>query len=106
MEQVRKDVYRLMRIEQALFAYLDTLAKAFLTCVPKPVDVACLYARMLGRFLYKRYRVNARLILQSEACGPNVKVSSSATIMTGAPPVDILAACASVSCPPIDAAHS
>jgi hypothetical protein len=36
MEQVRKDVFRLTRAQQALFAYLDTLTKAFLTCVPEP----------------------------------------------------------------------
>jgi hypothetical protein len=36
IEQVRKDVYRLMRVQQALFAYLDTLAKTILTCVPEP----------------------------------------------------------------------
>ena len=36
IEQVRKDMYRLMRVQQALFAYLDTLAKTILTCVPEP----------------------------------------------------------------------
>ena len=36
LEQVRKDVFRLTRAQQALFAYLDTLAKALLTCVPEP----------------------------------------------------------------------
>jgi len=36
LEQVRKDVFRLTRAQQALFAYLDTLTKAFLTCVPEP----------------------------------------------------------------------
>ena len=36
IEQVRKDLYRLMRAQQALFAYLDTLAKTILTCVPEP----------------------------------------------------------------------
>ena len=35
-EQVRKEVFRLGRAQQALFAYLDTLAKALLTCVPEP----------------------------------------------------------------------
>ena len=39
VEQVRKDVFRLARAQQALFAYLDTLTKAFLTCVPEhPAD--------------------------------------------------------------------
>lgn len=36
IEQVRKDMYRLMRVQQALFAYLDTLAKTILTRVPEP----------------------------------------------------------------------
>ena len=36
VEQVRKEVFRLTRAQQALFAYLDTLAKALLTCVPEP----------------------------------------------------------------------
>lgn len=36
IEQARKDVYRLMRVQQALFAYVDTLAKTILTCVPEP----------------------------------------------------------------------
>ncbi len=29
-------MFRLMRVQQALFAYLDTLAKTILTCVPEP----------------------------------------------------------------------
>jgi len=36
IEQVRRDQYRLMRMQQALFAYVDTLAKTILTCVPEP----------------------------------------------------------------------
>jgi Arc/MetJ-type ribon-helix-helix transcriptional regulator len=36
IEQVRRDMFRLMRVQQALFAYLDTLAKTILTCVPEP----------------------------------------------------------------------
>ena len=36
VEQVRKDGFRLGRAQQALFAYLDTLANALLTCVPEP----------------------------------------------------------------------
>lgn len=35
-EQLRKEVFRLARAQQALFAYLDTFAKAVLTCVPEP----------------------------------------------------------------------
>lgn len=36
LNQVRKDVFRVARAQQALFAYLDTLTKALLTCVPEP----------------------------------------------------------------------
>ncbi|MBV8810999.1 MAG: hypothetical protein JO033_20205 [Acidobacteriaceae bacterium] len=36
IEQGRRDMFRLMRTQQALFAYVDTLAKTFLTCVPEP----------------------------------------------------------------------
>jgi hypothetical protein len=36
IEQVRRDQFRLMRMQQALFAYVDTLTKTFLTCVPEP----------------------------------------------------------------------
>lgn len=36
IEQVRHDMFRLMRAQQASFAYLDTLAKTILTCVPEP----------------------------------------------------------------------
>ena len=34
--QVRKGVFRVGRAQQALFAYVDMLAKALLTCVPEP----------------------------------------------------------------------
>lgn len=36
LEQVRHDQFRLMRMHQALFAFVDTLAKTFLTCMPEP----------------------------------------------------------------------
>lgn len=36
VEQVRREIFRLARAQQALFAYVDSLAKAFLTCVPEP----------------------------------------------------------------------
>jgi Arc/MetJ-type ribon-helix-helix transcriptional regulator len=36
VEQVRREVFRLARAQQALFAYVDSLAKTFLTCVPEP----------------------------------------------------------------------
>ncbi len=36
VEQVRREVFRLARTQQALFAFVDSLAKVLLTCVPEP----------------------------------------------------------------------
>jgi hypothetical protein len=36
IEQVRREQFRLMRMHQALFAYVDTLTKTLLTCMPEP----------------------------------------------------------------------
>lgn len=36
IEQVRREVFRLGRAQQALFAFMDSLAKILLTCVPEP----------------------------------------------------------------------
>ena len=36
IEQVRREVFRLGRTQQALFAFVDSLAKVLLTCVPEP----------------------------------------------------------------------
>jgi hypothetical protein len=49
IEQVRKEVFGLGRAQQALFAFLDSLAKVVLTCVPEPggeaLDAAVARAR-------------------------------------------------------------
>ena len=36
MEQIRREIFRLGRAQQALFAFVDSLAKVLLTCVPEP----------------------------------------------------------------------
>jgi hypothetical protein len=36
MEQIRREVFRLGRAQQALFAFVDSLAKVLLTRVPEP----------------------------------------------------------------------
>lgn len=36
MEQVRREIFRLGRAQQALFAFVDSLAKVILTCMPEP----------------------------------------------------------------------
>lgn len=33
---MRREVFRLGRAQQALFAYVDSLAKVLLTCIPEP----------------------------------------------------------------------
>jgi hypothetical protein len=40
IEQVRREVFRLGRGQQALFAFVDSLAKALLTCLPEPDEEA------------------------------------------------------------------
>src|SRR6516165_2903585 len=36
LEQIKREQLRLVRMLQALFAYMDSLTKTFLTCVPEP----------------------------------------------------------------------
>jgi Arc/MetJ-type ribon-helix-helix transcriptional regulator len=36
IEQMRRELFRLGRGQQALFAYVDSLAKVLLTCIPEP----------------------------------------------------------------------
>ena len=45
IQQVRHDQFRLMPMQQALFAYVDTLTKTILTCVPEPPAEARAEAR-------------------------------------------------------------
>ncbi len=40
IREVRQDIRRLERAQQALFALVDCLAKVFLTCVPEPRGTA------------------------------------------------------------------
>jgi Arc/MetJ-type ribon-helix-helix transcriptional regulator len=51
MEQMRREIFRLGRAQQALFAFVDSLAKVLLTCVPEPVGEAmeAAVARARGR---------------------------------------------------------
>ena len=54
IEQVRRDQFRAMRAQQALFAYLDTLTKTILTCVPEPPADAKAQAVARARERYDR----------------------------------------------------
>jgi Arc/MetJ-type ribon-helix-helix transcriptional regulator len=51
MEQMRSEIFRLGRAQQALFAFVDSLAKVLLTCVPEPGGEAmeAALARARGR---------------------------------------------------------
>jgi Arc/MetJ-type ribon-helix-helix transcriptional regulator len=51
MEQMRREIFRLGRAQQALFAFVDSLAKIILTCVPEPAGEAmeAAVARARGR---------------------------------------------------------
>ena len=44
IEQMRREIFRLGRSQQALFAYLDSLAKVLLTCIPEPPQDAKIQA--------------------------------------------------------------
>jgi Arc/MetJ-type ribon-helix-helix transcriptional regulator len=51
MEQMRREIFRLGRAQQASFAFVDSLAKIILTCVPEPAGEAmeAAVARARGR---------------------------------------------------------
>ena len=51
MEQMRREIFRVGRTQQALFAFVDSLAKILLTCVPEPGGEAmeAAVARARGR---------------------------------------------------------
>jgi len=67
IEQVRRDMFRLMRVQQALFAYLDTLAKTILTCVPEPPTDAKPQAVARARERYDRLLKSAGRAMVGDA---------------------------------------
>jgi hypothetical protein len=54
IEQARRDLFRVLRVQQALFAYVDTLAKTILTCMPEPPTDARSQAVALAKERYNR----------------------------------------------------
>lgn len=54
IEQVRRDLLRSMRTQQAVFAYLDTLTKTLLTCIPEPPADARTEAVTIARVRHAR----------------------------------------------------
>ena len=59
IRDIRLDIRRLERVQQALFALLDSLAKAFLTCVPEPRGAALEIALAEARNRHARLLTNA-----------------------------------------------
>jgi Arc/MetJ-type ribon-helix-helix transcriptional regulator len=65
--EVQQDVRRLERAQQALFALVDSLAKAFLTCVPEPRGAALEPAVAEARNCHTRLLSNARQAMLSDS---------------------------------------
>jgi predicted DNA-binding protein len=59
MEQMRREIFRLGRAQQALFAFVDSLAKILLTCVPEPGGEAMEAAVTRARGRHARLLKNA-----------------------------------------------
>jgi Arc/MetJ-type ribon-helix-helix transcriptional regulator len=65
--EVRQDVCRVERAQQALFALVDSLAKAFLTCVPEPRGAAMEPALAEARNRHARLLNNAGHAMLSDS---------------------------------------
>ena len=59
MDQMRREIFRLGRAQQALFAFVDSLAKILLTCVPEPAGEAMEAAVRRARGRHARLLKNA-----------------------------------------------
>ena len=59
--RINKDIYRVMRAQQALFAFVDTFVKTFLTCVPEPPAEIKTQSIAIARERYNR-------LLKSAGC--------------------------------------
>jgi len=67
IEQVRREQFRLMRMQQALFAYVDTLTKTLLTCVPEPPSDAKSQAVAMAKERYDRLLKSAGRAMVGES---------------------------------------
>lgn len=52
--RINKDIYRVMRAQQALFAFVDAFVKTFLTCMPEPPAEIKAQSIACGRERYNR----------------------------------------------------
>ncbi len=55
LERISRDILRVHRAQQALFAVVDTLVKTFLTCVPEPPKEAITHSVARARERYDRF---------------------------------------------------
>jgi Arc/MetJ-type ribon-helix-helix transcriptional regulator len=55
MERLERDIRRLVRGQQALFAVVDTFVKTFLTCVPEPPQDGLPHSVARARDRYARF---------------------------------------------------
>jgi|ERR1035438_4266296 Arc/MetJ-type ribon-helix-helix transcriptional regulator len=67
IREVRQDVRRIERAQQALFALVDSFAKAFLTCVPEPRGTAMEPALAEARNRHARLLHNAGHAMLSDS---------------------------------------
>ena len=67
IEQVRREQFRLMRMQQALFAFVDTLTKTLLTCVPEPPTDAKAQAVAMAKERYDRLLKSAGRAMVGES---------------------------------------
>ena len=67
IREVRQDVRRVERAQQALFALVDSFAKVFVTCVPEPNGVAMETALGEARKRHSRLLTNAGHAMLSDS---------------------------------------
>lgn len=78
MEQIRREVFRLGRAQQALFAFVDSLAKVLLTCVPEPGGEA------LGAAIARARGRHAQLLKSAgQAMGGDSKLAMQDLVVRG-----------------------
>jgi hypothetical protein len=69
LERLSRDIFRVHRGQQALFAVLDTLVKVFLTCVPEPPRDAMNQAVARARDRHDRFVKSAGLAMVGDSQG-------------------------------------
>ena len=67
IREVRQDVRRVERAQQALFALVDSLAKVFVTCVPEPHGMSMETALGEARKRHSRLLTNAGHAMLSDS---------------------------------------